>query len=269
MRKRLILIAVIMTCVVSSLADTAGDEKDKQQKRLEASLSYESLSPNDVYGSWRNVFLSYYISPHRKTTLFVQMGAFSRKTGSALLGVAGAYKDWADRFYTYTALAAGTNSAYLPQFRFDNDFNVKFGSKKNIVGTLGITYINYHDVHANLILSFGCTAYLERWISTYRIFRNRSDPGNITSYSHLVDVAYGQDGRQMTNVTLSFGRQAYLATYLARPEQVNQNSIYLVIRHRRWLRKGLGIIGDLSYFKLDEGYEKFGFTFGIFKEFSP
>jgi len=258
---------LVMICSFFSPAGTAEEETERGQRRLEASLAYETLSPHDVYGSWKNFLLSYYVRPKAGTTLFFQLGAFSRNTGNALLGVGGAYKDWGEMFYTYTALASGTDSAYLPQFRFDNDFNFKLGRKKNIVGTAGITYINYHDDHASFILSLGCTAYFERWITTYRIFRNRSDPGNITSYSHLVDVAFGRDGWQLTNCTFSFGKQAYLATYLALPEEVNQNSLYLVIRHRRWLGKGLGILGDISYFKLDEGYKKFGVSIGLFKEF--
>lgn len=238
-----------------------------RSQRVEANFLYENLSPYDIYGSWTNILLSYYTSPKRGLTWFFQLGGFHRNVGDALLGVGGAYKDWNDRIYTYTALAAGSDSIYLPQFRFDNDFNFKFGDKRNIVGTLGLTYVNYHNTHEDLILSSAITLYLQNLITTYRIFRNKSDPGNIISFSHLIDVACGKEEKQWTNLTLSFGNQAYLADYLAKPEEVNQDSIYLVLKHRHWIKKGWGILGDLSYFKLEDGYKKFGLSLGFFKEF--
>ncbi len=249
----------------------SGYPKDEQtqhrSQRVEAHVLYESLSPSDIYGSWTNILLSYYAGPKRGLTWFFQLGGFSRNVGDALLGVGGAYKDWGDRLYTYTALAAGSDSAYLPQVRFDNDFNFKFGDSRNIVGTLGVTYVNYHNAHEDLILSSGITLYLQSLVMTYRIFRNKSDPGNITSFSHLIDAAYGREGWQWTNVTFSFGYQAYLADYLATPEEVAQDSLYLILKHRRWIKKGWGILGDLSYFKLEDGYKKFGLSLGFFKEF--
>jgi YaiO family outer membrane protein len=127
--------------------------------------------------------------------------------------------------------------------------------------------VNYFNTHKDLILSSGVTIYLQSLITTYRIFRNRSDPGNVKSFSHLIDLAYGREGSQWTNLTFSFGNQAYLADYLVKPEEVNQDSLYLVLKHRRWIKKGWGILGDLSYFKLEDGYKKFGLSLGFFKEF--
>ena len=243
------------------------DQTVNRSQRVEVNLLYENLSPHDIYGSWTNILLSYYTNPKRGMTWFFQLGGFHRNAGDALLAVGGTYKDWGDRLYTYTALAVGSNSAYLPQVRFDNDFNIKFGDRRNFVWTLGVTYVNYHNNHEDLILSSGATLYMPNLIATYRLFRNKSDPGNITSFSHLIDLAYGKEGSQWSNLTFSFGNQAYLADYLARPEEVNQNSVYVVLKHRRWIKKGWGILGDLSYFKLEDGYKKFGLSLGFFKEF--
>jgi YaiO family outer membrane protein len=266
--KRIIFFAVLLWILtVHSISTPVEDGLLSRSKRVEAYLLYENLSPNDIYGSWTNILLSYYTSPQRGLTWFLQLGGFHRNVGDALLGVGGAYKDWTDRLYTYTALAAGSDSVYLPQVRFDNDINFKFGDKRNIVGTLGVTYVNYHNTHEDLIFSTGITLYRKRWITTYRIFRNKSDPGNVTSFSHLIDLAYGKEGSQWTNLTVSFGNQAYLADYLSKPEEVNQDSVYLVIKHRQWINSSWGILGDLSYFKLEGGYKKFGLSLGFFKEF--
>jgi len=266
--KRMLVLSIFLLSIGSVLiCDTIEQISDQKTQRLEASLTYEALSPRDIYPPWKSLFLNYFIKAKDNATLFFSLGGFSREEGESLLGIAGAYKDWGKRFYTYTALAAGSDSVYLPKIRFDNDFNLKLGTKKNIVLTAGFTYLKYHNVHKDLILSSGVTVYLGRWIATYRIFMNRSDPGNITSYSHLFDTAYGMEGGQWTNVTLSFGKQAYLATYLASPEEVNRRSLYIVLKHRRWIGKTFGLLGDISYFKLEDGYKKIGITLGIFKEF--
>ncbi|MBN1224122.1 MAG: YaiO family outer membrane beta-barrel protein [Candidatus Aminicenantes bacterium] len=266
--KRASVLSIFLLVSVALLFGVGTEEETaKKTKRFEAMLSYETLNPHDPYGSWKTFLLSYYANPRLGFTYYFQLGAFSRKEGDAGLAVAGAYKDWSDRFYTYTAVSSGTDSAYLPVFRFDNDFNFKLGKKRNIVWTAGITFLKYHNVHRDLILSSQVTAYFEGVVATYRIFRNRSDPGGIKSFSHLLDAAYGREGWQITNATLSFGKQAYLATYLSRPEEVNQNSIYVVVKHRRWIGSGLGLLGDFSYFKLEDGYTKIGFSLGVFKEF--
>lgn len=252
---------------VFSVGYSPEEQPEQRSQRVEAYLLYESLDPSDIYGSWTNILLSYYASAQKGLTWFFQLGGFSRNVGDALLGVGGAYKDWGDRLYTYTALAAGSDSAYLPKFRFDNDFNFKIGNKRNIIWTLGLTYVNYHNAHKDLILSSGITLYFQSLITTYRIFRNKSDPGSITSFSHLIDLAYGKEGSQWTNLTFSFGNQAYLADYLTKPEEVNQDSVYLVLKHRRWVKNGWGILTDISYFNLEEGYKKFGLSLGFFKTF--
>lgn len=244
----------------------AQDEQEKRH-RLEANFSYEHLTPRDVYGPWKTLSIGFYNKLKSDLTYFLQLGAFSRDEGDAGLGTLGAYKDWGSRFYTYSALSAGTNSEYLPRFRIDNDFNLKIGTKKNLVWTTGISYIRYFNVHKDLILSTGLTLYHQEWILSYRVFRNDSSPGNVISYSHLVSTGYGREGWQWTYLDFSYGKQAYLATNLSNPEQIAQNSSYVSLKHRRWLGIDYGIFMDISYLKLEDGYEKYGFSPGIFREF--
>ncbi len=265
--KRALILAFLSVLVISTPKDLFGQDESVKRHRLEANFSYEYLSPNGVYGSWNTLSLGFYDKPREDLTYFLQLGAFSRKEGEALLGTIGAYKDWGDRLYTYSALSAGTRSDYLPQIRIDHDFNIKFGAIKNIVWTAGASYLRYFDVHKDIILSTGITLYLDRWIWKYRLFRNESDPGSIVSYSQLISAGYGREGWQWTYLDFSFGKQAYLATYLASPEEVRQNSLYTSLKHRHWIGKDYGIFGDLSYLKLKEGYDKYGLSLGIFREF--
>ena len=269
MKRSTVGAAVLAIALTAALfAPARAEDPPGRTRRFELSAVYEALSPSAVYHSWKNLLASFYSGPRTGFTYFFQLGGFSRFEGQAALGVAGAYKDWGPGIYTYTAVAVGSRSGYLPSFRFDHDTNFKFGARRNIVWTVGLTYIRYFDVHRTAILSTGLTVYLEGWILTYRVFGNQSDPGHVRSASHLVDAAMGREGSAWTNLTLSFGKQAYLATYLAKPEEVNQGSLNLSLKHKRWLgKKGFGFLGEAGYFRLSEGYDKYTISAGFFKEF--
>jgi YaiO family outer membrane protein len=239
----------------------------ERKNRLELSGTYEYLHPHGDFGDWKNITATLYRKEKPDLTWFVQLGAHSRKEGEGMLAAAGAYKDWTKSLFTYTALSAGTNSEYLPQFRADHDFNLRIGPQKNFVWVVGGTYIQYFDIHRDYILSTGLSAYLGKWVAEYRVFRNISDPGSQVSYSQSFGLSYGEDGRQWTNGKFSFGRQAYLATAIETPESVNNNSVLATLGHRRWMGKDYGVFGELSYFKLSHSYQKYGTTIGVFKEF--
>ena len=246
---------------------SAAQDEKLETRRLEAFYSYEHLTPHDIYGSWHILNVAYYDQLRRDFTYFLGFGAFSRDEGDAVLGNAGAYKDWSPSLYTFTSVAIGSNSEYLPQFRIDHDFNFKFGPAKSIVWVAGASYIDYYDVHEDFILSTGIVLYAGEWILNYRLFRNDSSPGDAVSYSHLISTGYGKEKWQWTYLNLSFGKQAYYATQLKNPEEVRQSSFLVGLKHRRWLGKDYGVFFDVSFFKLNDGYEKYSFAPGVFKEF--
>ncbi|WP_176215587.1 YaiO family outer membrane beta-barrel protein [Sporomusa malonica] len=233
---------------------------------MEISTSYEHLSPHADYGDWKTLSLGFYRKERPDLTWYTQLSHLSRPEGSGQLAAVGAFKDWSDSFYTYTSLSAGTESAYLPRTRVDNNFNFKFGPEKRLVGSVGGSYIQYFGDHKDYILSAGIMAYLKNSVAEYRIFRNQSDPGSVDSYSYLLSLSYGQDKHQWTTATFSSGKQAYLATYLATPQEVNQNSRMLTLNHRRWLGSEHGFFGDISYVELENSYHKTGVSLGFFRE---
>jgi YaiO family outer membrane protein len=235
-----------------------------KRNRMEFDLGYASLS--DQYGSWKNSRLMY-LRRELTFTYFFEMEGFLRKDGDGVLWTGGIIKDWKPWFYTYTALATGTNSNYLPQFRFDQDLNFKFGKKREFVFTLGGTYVDYHADHEDLIFSAGITGYFNKWILGYRIFRNISYPGSVGSLSHTFDVTYGREGSHWTSLVFSYGNQAYSSTELASPEKVDQTSQEILLKHRHWMAENWGLYGEASAFHLNNEYRKYGFTLGVFWDF--
>ena len=263
---KLVLITVLATgsLIVSSVRS---EEAQERPRRIEGNFSFEYLSPHATYGNWITGNVAFYSKQSSDFTYFVQGSFYNRDEGNDLVVAAGAYKDWASFLYTYSAVATGTHSTYLPMIRADHDFNLKIGPSKNIVLTTGITFIDYYNDHRDLIVSGGPSVYVDKWLLRYRLFYNISYPGSVSSFSHLVSIGYGKECWQWTYLDVSFGKQAYLATQLATPEAVDNNSLYINLQHRHWLGKYYGIFGSGSYFKLEDGYEKFGVSLGVFYEF--
>jgi len=239
----------------------------ERPRRLEASFTFDYLRPNDTYGNWHSGNLIFYHKLSPDFTYFLQGSLLNRKEGTGGTGTAGAYKGWTSFLYTCTSVTAGTHSTFLPEFRFDHDFNFSVWPSKKINFLTGISYIDYFDDHRSLIFSGGPMVTYEKWVLHYRLFYNLSYPGSVSSFSHLISLGFGEEGWQWTHLNVSFGKQAYLATYVATPQEVNQNSLSVNLRHRHWLGKYYGVFGDVGYFKLDGGYERYGIGVGAFYEF--
>ena len=235
-----------------------------KRNRMEIDLGYASVS--DGFGSWKSSRVMY-LRRELTYTYFLEMEGFVRNDGNGVLWTGGIYKDWNPGFYTYTALASGTNSDYLPQFRIDHDLNFKFGKNREFVWTVGAAYIDYHVDHRDFVLSTGLTGYFDKWILGYRVFWNVSSPGRVGSFSQTFDVTYGKEGEHWTSLIFSYGNQAYSSTDLASPETIDQTSREVLLKHRHWIGENWGLYGETSAFHLQDGYGKYGFRLGVFWDF--
>jgi len=235
------------------------------QDKFEIDFNYEYLDPSSTYGSWNNVSMRYYQKYSQDLTLVYGAALFSRPEGSAGLLSLAAYKDWSPSFYTYSQFSMGTDSDYLPKYRIDNDFNFKFGEKKQWVGLIGLTYIEQHDVHSDFIVSLGLTYYAARYNISYRYFYNTSNPGAVHSETHLLSIGYGAEKEYWTYLDLSYGNQAYQST--STNTISDENAWNIKLKHRHWINENSGIYGSIGYTKLDNSYTKTLFSIGYFQEF--
>lgn len=266
-RNNIWLIVFLLAAAVIFAEEKAEPETPGRTKhRLEIKFMWEYLVPNDIYKTWKSLYLHYYGLPSTTFNYFLHLGTVFREEKNDHIGIIGGSRDWSSRFYTYTALVAGTECSYLPKFRFDNDLNFKLGKKRNVVWTLGINYINYFSAARDVILSSGITLYLPKWIGEYRIYRNHSSPGGYVSYTHLFSMGYGVEKKTWTYITVSSGSQAYLALYVLMPEEIKQSALNISFKHRQWLSRDFGLFIDLNYVGLKEGYDKYGVFWGFFLE---
>ncbi len=235
--------------------------------RFEFLYMWEFLFPKAEYGKpWKSMYLHYYGFPSATFNYFAHFGTVYREGKNDYIGIIGSARDWTPWFYTYAAVAMGTVADYMPKFRYDLDLNFKWLKNKSLVWTLGIASIKYHQVGQDLVLSSGLTLHLPKWVMEYRLFRNRSNPGNVRSWTHLGSIGYGAEKKCWTYFTFSKGSLAYLALYINTPEEIRQSAINLSAIHRQWVTKNLGFWVELDYVKLKEVYDKLGVFAGLFWE---
>lgn len=258
------LMVFLLISLIIGLRPAYGQEEKKN--KIEIGFSYDYLTPADDYPVWRSLSLGLSRKERQDLSAFITIEGFSRDRKSVLL-TSGVYKDWSEFWYTYTDISMGSKVDYLPRFRFDQEVNRKFGVNKELVFTLGVSYLRYFDVYKDFIIFQGIRTYYQNWIFGYTLFRNQSDPGKSISLSHTLFLTYGQEGRGWTDLTLSFGEQAYLAVYLSSPQEVKQDSTNISLKHRHWLARDYGLFGEFNYSSLDQAYEKYRFLIGIFEFF--
>jgi len=262
--------------IVSTLAATPY-EKIRTQNQLnqeqmitndtiEISYNYDYLDPNDLYGYWNNITLSYYHKQSETLTIFGELGGYSRtEEGEAVLFSLGAYKDWSPGMFTYTQITGATENEYLPKFNINHDFNIKFGENQQWVLILGGAYVKYHDIHEDYVLSPGISYYGEKFNITYRPYFNISNPGKKKSTNHLISFGYGQEKDQWTYFDIAFGNESYLP--IIDNSTVDEKIFRTRLSHRHWLSNNSGFFGAVEYFNMKDEYDRGGFQIGYFKEF--
>jgi YaiO family outer membrane protein len=197
---------------------------------------------------------------------YVEANGYNRKKGDggAPQMVGGVYKDWTDWLYTFTSMSTADDVDYLPSFRVDQDFNFKLGEKKAWIWTVGATYIDYHTGSSDTIYSTGLSWYLPGWVLGYRFFYNISDPGSYTSSSHSVSIDQGYWYRYMNTLIVSWGNQAYMATYLDSPASVQRDSQSVLLRHRHWIADDWGLWVQGGVLRVSNAYDGTSLGAGVF-----
>ncbi len=237
------------------------------KNRLHFQYIYEDVSPNSENGIWETYYIMYYRYEKPTFNFFLHGGMVKRYGKNDYIGLLGFAKDWTSDFYTYSVAAKGTVCTYLPNARFDHDFNFKLGKKRNYLWTFGATYIRYYVPAEDFIISSGLTLFKDNWVYGYRIFNNHKFPGNIVSFTHLCSVEYGIDKSHWVTFSISWGSQAYLALYVLTPEEIRQSALNVNLKYSHWLKNNINLTAWAGYVKIKGQYDKYLLSLSIFFDF--
>lgn len=258
--------------VVEEIEEQVEDYQAKREvsqaykNRLEAYYTYDYLDPDSLYNAWQSQTIGYYRTVNRKFNYHL-VGTFHQRYDKGVLFEAVFTRVWNRKFFNDAAISMGSDVDYLQKLRLDFNLYYKFLKKENLIASLGAAWIDYHDEHEDTILRAGLAYYYKRWIAEYVHFRNRSNPGKVDTSTNQVSIGYGREFKHWTYLIYSRGKQGYLATYLDVPEEVNSKSYEITLKHRQWLGKNYGLFIHLIYTNLDEVYEKYNASLGVFWQY--
>lgn len=233
------------------------------QTTVDAAISYDYLTPADIYDDWKSFEIRYTNRFNPTTTLTTAGGLSSRDTQFGWFQ-AGIYKDWLPRFYTYSGVTTATPTSWMGKWRFDNEFYTKLGPDKQYIFVLGQTAILYRDDREDYILSVGSIWYKTHFIADARYFFNWSDPGRVESNSVRISLGLGTIGKSWTTLTAGLGSQAYLG--LGNQLEVNQKINSILLTEQVWLDQNWGLKLGAGYLKIEDGYEKYHASIGYFHQ---
>lgn len=192
------------------------------------------------------------------------MEGWARPEGRAALAQAGGVRDVSDRIYVSVGAAVSTRNDYLPRWRVDGEGAVKLGATRRWVAAVGGSALAYSNDARTVAVTVGPTYYGAGWVGSLRLSWQRSEPGNVQAPGAAISVGWGAEGRRWTFVDATYGRYAYLATALARPEEIREVAAAVGLRHRQWVGARRGWIVEASWLRIRNTYTKLGLAIGGF-----
>lgn len=237
-------------------------------QRIEYIYYYDYLKPVDVYGVYRTYSLRYFKRNSETQTNFLEFSYNTRtfdKEGFLL--AMGLYKDWNPNLFTYSSVALGTKTDYLPKVRMDHEFFYKIGSKKELVLDLGLSFIKYHNNYQDFSLLYGLTYYSIGWNFTYKTIDSNIKPGNTNSKTDIFSLGFGYEKKSWLYLTYNYGNQFYIANFYSVPFNFDSKFSFYQVNYRTWIKENKGIILEYNYLTLKNNYTKTGLVMGFFYEY--
>lgn len=229
------------------------------QRSIESNFFYDYLTPDSEYVDWKSGDFKYFHRFNPKTTMMFGTGCSIRDESFGWVQAA-LYKDWLARFSTYTSLTASSQTKWVGNLRFDNDLYWKLGSRYQFILVGGQTVIMHDEEKNDYLLSVGGIVYYPHLILEARQYFNMSDPGQVWSNSQRFSVGFGTRGKWWTTVVASTGDQKYLGL----GNQVNQNVQSISLTEEIWLNSKGGIKIGAGYLTVEDGYNKYNGSLGVF-----
>ncbi|MCS7165939.1 MAG: YaiO family outer membrane beta-barrel protein [Candidatus Calescibacterium sp.] len=234
--------------------------------RFEYFYYYDYFKPIEDYGDSKTYGIRYFKRVDEDQTNFFEY-YFHNKDSKSSLFVLGMYKDWSRDLYTYSAVSFGTKSDYLPKFRLDNEFNYKIGKERNMVFSLGVTYISYHNRYEDFTFHYGINYYFRYGIFSYKRFNSNVNPGGTSSSSNFFSLGLGSEKKSWIYMNYNYGNQSYLVNFYPFSLTFDKDFEFYQLSYRTWLSVDRGLIVEYNYLHLKDTYRKPGFMVGVFYEY--
>lgn len=171
-----------------------------------------------------------------------------------------------DAWYATAGAGASDRGIFLPRLRLDGSAHRKWLDRRNLVTSLGVTYVGSRGPYRDAGLLLGATYYFESpWIIEVTARASQSNPGAMRSLRGLVAVTHGYDHRHYVTLRLEGGNEAWQVV-AAEAVEVDFPSLEASLIWRQWLTGRLGVNVRAAHYR-SVNYDRTSVDFGVFGEF--
>ena len=182
------------------LAATAG-------RWIEAGAFHHAVS--DGYGGWDGVYTRAVLPVGSRDIFYgdaVAQRAF-RERGS-YVAVANRH-EWGAGIFTMAGGGHGFDARLFPEWRADASAGARFGTRRNIVGTLGGSYVQSRAVYRDYAVTSSVAAYLTGLVIEAGARYNTSTPGDVHSLRGYTAVTAVPSPRRSIALRVGAGEEGY------------------------------------------------------------
>jgi YaiO family outer membrane protein len=217
-------------------------------------------------GSIKSLNAFYFHRCNSTLTYFVGLNGVSYENQLSGQFNLGAYINWNSRWYSFISGAEATRSLIYPRVGVF-ELHYKMGNRRQFIPLVGINYTKFSNPQRFWSYYTGFDYYIDKWILSYRWFGNIQHPGSHFSSTNLGIVAYGEEGKQWTFLSGSFGNNAYETAPSISVLNVDQHFWRIALHRRQWLTKHFGLLAEASFTDIRSTTNAWGVFFGIFNDF--
>lgn len=173
---------------------------------------------------------------------------------------------FSDRWYGNLTLGSSVDGFFWPEFRLDASATHKWGSRREILGTLGYGYIDYKDGSRDHTLRLEGSYYFESPIIVQAgIAIGHSLPGSQLAPSGYAAVTWGRARSRYVTLRGAVGHQAYEPIAPGSPA-VDFPFDQVTLTWREWLGRDWGFNLVTEHYGSDP-YDHIGVELGLFRDF--
>lgn len=237
----------------------------KSWSYIEGGVQYAKLTAG--YGYWFNQYLKTVIQKDENNIWEVDALHGYEYGQTADYGLVQTTHNFNENWYGSLGAGISDNSIWVPKYYIGGSLARKFLKSKKLVGYLGFQSYWFRPIYKLETLNPGLIYYFNKpWVVEAGVYLNRSNPGSVDTAVGYIAVTQGRVGEHFLTLRGGWGREGYLPV-IANSPIVGYPSWVVTGTWRQWVGKhwGWNIVGE-NY--SNRFYNRYGVSFGLFKEFS-
>lgn len=197
----------LITLVVPAAAHAQATLSATAGRWVEAGAFHHAVSKG--YGDWDGAYLRAVLPAGARDIVYAD-AVHQRAFGDRGSYVALADRhEWGAGFFTIAGGGRGFDARFFPAWRADASAGQRFGARKNIVATLGGSYVKSQDVYEDYAATSSLSLYLTGIVIEAGARYNTSTPGDVHALRGYTAITAVPSPRRSIALRLGGGEEGY------------------------------------------------------------